>query len=263
MNTFACVAGYALRDLARSRWLAAYALLLLASTEGVVRLSGGSAGALAGVTSLVLLILPLVSLVFGLMYLQASRDFIDLLLAQPVSRLGLYGGLYAGLAAALAGVFLAGCGLPLLLDRPAEGGAGAATTVLLAAGVLLTLCFLSLGFLVAALVRDRVKALGAALVGWLLAAVLFDALLLVAVSRLQDYPLERPLMVAILLDPIDLARVLVLLRLDAAALLGYTGAVFQEVFGAALGTVLALGALVAWAALPLAWALRRVQRADY
>lgn len=263
MNTFACVAGYALRDLARSRWLLAYVVLLLAGAEGIVRLSGGTPGALAGVTSLVLLALPLVSLIFGLMYLQASRDFIDMLLAQPVGRLGLYGGLYAGLAVALAGSFLVGCGLPLLLHRPAEPGATQATLVLLAAGVLLTLCFLSLAFVTATLVRDRVKALGAALVAWLLAAVVFDALLLFAVTRLQDYPLERPLMVAVLLNPIDLARVLVLLRLDAAALLGYTGAVFQEVFGTALGTLLALLALLAWAGLPLAWALRRVQRADY
>ncbi len=262
MSALLRIAGYALRDLARSRWLLAYAFLLLASCEGLLRLSAGRPAALAALTSLVLLIVPLVSLAFGIMYLQASRDFITLLLAQPVSRRALFGGLYAGLAGALCAAFLAGFGLPLLLE-PAESGDVGATVLLLLAGLLLTLCFLSLAFLISALVSDRVRAFGAGLVLWLFCAIVFDALLLVGIARFADYPLERPLMIAVLLDPIDLARVLVLLRLDAAALLGYTGAVFQEFFGRALGTVCALAALLAWAALPLLGGLRRMERSDF
>ncbi len=263
MRALVRIAGYALRDLARSRWLLAYALLLLAGVEALLRLSGGAAGALASATSLVLLVTPLVSLVFGVMYLQASGDFLGLLLPQPIGRLTLFGGLYAGLGVSLAGVFLLGCGLPLFLERSLDASARQATLLLLAAGVLLTFCFLSLAFLAAALVSDRARALGAALVVWLFYAVLFDGLLLAGIAAFGDYPLERPLIIALLLNPVDLARVLVLLRLDAAALLGYTGAVLQELLGGPAGSALALAALLAWIAAPLAWALRRYARADF
>lgn len=263
MRALVRIAGYALRDVGRNRWLLAYTLLLLAGVEGLLRLSGGPAGALAGVSSLMLLVTPLVSLVFGVMYLQASGDFLGLLLPQPIGRIALFGGLYLGLGLALAGAFLVGCGLPLLLEPSLGSTDVQAMVLLLAAGVLLTFCFLSLAFLSAALVSDRVRALGMALVVWLFYAVLFDGLLLAVIARLSDYPLERPLVAVLLLNPVDLARVLVLLRLDAAALLGYTGAVLQELLGRPAGTALALTALLAWAVAPLAWALRRFARADF
>lgn len=263
MRVLMRIAGYALRDVGRNPWLLAYALLLFAGVEGLLRLSAGPAGALAGVTSLMLLVTPLVSLVFGVMYLQASRDFLGLLLPQPIGRFVLFGGLYAGIGVALAGAFALGCGLPLLLEPSLDASALQAAALLLVAGVLLTFCFLSLAFLSASLVSDRARALGTALVVWLFYAVVFDGLLLAAVAQLQDYPLERPLVGALLLNPIDLARVLVVLRLDAAALLGYTGAVLQELLGRPAGIALALAALLVWAAGPLAWALRRFGRADF
>jgi hypothetical protein len=37
------------------------------------------------------------------------------------------------------------------------------------------------------------------------------------------------------LNPIDLGRILFLMKFDIAALMGYTGAVFQRFFGSGLG----------------------------
>ena len=67
----------------------------------------------------------------------------------------------------------------------------------------------------------------------------------------------------ILLNPIDLARILVLLQSDAAALMGYTGAVFERFFGSAYGLALTGGALVAWTGLPFGLGLRRFQSKDF
>jgi Cu-processing system permease protein len=64
------------------------------------------------------------------------------------------------------------------------------------------------------------------------------------------------------LNPIDLARVGILLQLDSAALLGYTGALFTHVFAGA-GTLLAAGALGAWIAGPLGLAARAFRRRDF
>jgi Cu-processing system permease protein len=78
-----------------------------------------------------------------------------------------------------------------------------------------------------------------------------------------DLPLERPALVAMVANPIDLARVLILLRLDAAALMGYTGAVFERFFGSTWGAVLASLALVMWTGVPLLLGARRFQRKDF
>jgi Cu-processing system permease protein len=83
------------------------------------------------------------------------------------------------------------------------------------------------------------------------------------VALFADYPLETPLLILTLLNPLDLGRVALLLDLDAAALLGYTGAVFQRFLGTAEGLALAVTALVAWTLVPLALGFRRFQRRDF
>jgi Cu-processing system permease protein len=54
-----------------------------------------------------------------------------------------------------------------------------------------------------------------------------------------------------------------LLRFDAAALMGYTGAVLQRFFGSVGGSLLAGAALVLWTAVPVALGLRAFQRKDF
>ncbi len=56
---------------------------------------------------------------------------------------------------------------------------------------------------------------------------------------------------------------MILLRLDVAALTGYTGAVFQSFFGGAWGTGLAFLALVGWAVVPALAGLRSYRLKDF
>lgn len=98
---------------------------------------------------------------------------------------------------------------------------------------------------------------------WLLAVVVYDGLILLVVTLFADYPLEWPLLGLTLLNPVDLGRVLLLLRFDTAALMGYTGAVFERFFGTIWGTFLAVGALLLWTALPYVLSLRRFRTKDF
>jgi Cu-processing system permease protein len=77
-----------------------------------------------------------------------------------------------------------------------------------------------------------------------------------------DYPIERPLLGLMLANPVDLARVLLLLRLDAAALMGYTGSVFARFF-AGTGIVVASAMLCLWIAAPVAASARWFNRKDF
>ncbi len=255
------VAGYQMRDVARSRWVIAYALFFLAVTDALYRFGGGGSRALLSLVDIVLFIVPLVTIVFGTMYLYNAREFTELILAQPVRRRTVFGGLYAGLVVPLAIAFVAGTGLPFLLHGTGDA-AGTLIAVLLV-GVLLTLVFGALALLIAIRADDRLRGLGLAIGAWLLAAVVYDGLVLLAASIFADAPLERPMLAAMLANPVDLARVLLLLRFDVAALLGYTGAVFAQFFGGTRGTLIAGAALLAWVAAPLALAARAFSRKDF
>jgi Cu-processing system permease protein len=252
-----------LQDLRRSRWVLGFALLLLLLADALLRFGGGGPRAVLSLMNVVLVFVPLVSVLFGTMYLYGARDFIELLLAQPVGRGSLFAGLYAGLAAPLSLAFLVGVGLPFLWNAPADAPVGAPLAMLLAAGVLLTLAFTALAFLISLVFDDRAKGFGAAILAWLAATVLYDALIVLVATAFSDYPLELPLLGLTLLNPVDLGRVLLLLQFDTAALMGYTGAVFERFLGSLLGIGVASGALALWCVVPLLLARRRFGRKDF
>lgn len=252
---------YSLRNLLRSRWLLGYGLLLCLSTSMLARLAGGGPRAAASLMNIVLIVVPLVSVVFGTLHFANSREFIELLLAQPVGRRVLFLGLYLGLALPLAGTFLLATGLPLAWHGALLGGTG--MPMLLLTGVLLTFAFTSLAFLCGVRFDDRARGLGVALFLWFAAVVVWDGLILLATTVLRDYPLERPLLVLTLANPVDLGRVLLLLTFDVAALMGYTGAVFSRFFGTGLGVAAAAMALLAWTVGPVLLGLMGFDRKDF
>jgi Cu-processing system permease protein len=210
----------------------------------------------------VLLLLPLVSVVFGTLYVYNAREFIELLLAQPVGWGALYAGLFGALVLPLAGGFVLGVGAPLLLQGGGEPGYLAQCLMLLAAGVLLTLVYTAFALCVAVRIDDRARGLGAALLVWLLTTLLYDGLILLITTLFGNYPLEGPLLTLVFLNPIDLARVLLLLSFDVSALLGYTGAVYEKFFQGGVGSTLAILMLLLCAAVPFALGLRWFRRKD-
>lgn len=263
MSTTSKVLKYQLRDVLRSRWVVGYALLFLVLTLALFRFGGDTQRVVLSLMNVVLLLIPLVSLLFGTLYLYHQREFIELLLAQPVGRGSLFAGLYAGLAGPLALAFMVGIGLPCAIYGATDPTSAASLAVLVATGVLLTLVFTALACLVALAFEDRATGLGVALLLWLGAAVLYDGVVLLIAVVFADYPLELPMIGLTLANPIDLGRVLLLLRFDIAALMGYTGAVFERFFGSAGGVALSAAALLLWTAVPLAIGLRRFRRKDF
>ena len=263
MNAIAKLVRIHARDVLRSRWLVVYALSFLLLTEGFLQFSGNDAKAILGLGTITLMLVPLVTLVLATVYVYAGREFTEALLAQPVRRNALFAGLYLGLALPMAAAFLAGVGIPLAARGFGEAGVRGACATLLVTGVLLTLVFVALACCVAFLVEDRLRGLGVALAAWLVLAVLYDAAVLTVVAMLEGRPLERPLLALTFANPVDLARVLLLLELDVAALMGYTGAAFQRFFAGWVGAGLAFVALATWVAVPVAAGVRQFNRKDF
>ncbi|MDX1645845.1 MAG: ABC transporter permease subunit [Longimicrobiales bacterium] len=251
-----------LRALARGRAVVGYALFFGLATLGLLHFGGGAGRALPSLATLVVLLVPLVSLLITTTSVYQGGDFIELLLSHPVGRAPLFASLYLGTTLPLVAAFLAGLLLPLGLTG-AWDGHGGAIALLAAAGVLLTGAFTSIGFLVAFRTDDPAKGNGVALLLWLLLAVLYDGAVLYAAYQWAAYPLETPMLALMALNPVDVARVLVIMALDASAMMGYTGAVFQDFFGGAFGTTLALGCLALWIVVPGGFALKTFLDKDF
>lgn len=251
------------RDVLRSRWILVYAGFFLLLSEGLLRFSGSDSKAILGLGSVMLMLVPLVALVLATVYVYGAREFVETLLAQPIRRRALFTGLYCGLAFPMAGAFVVGVGIPLVVRGLGDDGVRGASLTLLAAGVLLTLSFVAIGCCVALAIEDRLRGLTAALGVWFVLAVLYDGLVLTLVTTFADRPLEKPLLALTFANPIDLARVLLLLRLDVAALMGYTGAAFQHFFAGATGGALAVGALAVWTVVPVIAGARQFRLKDF
>jgi Cu-processing system permease protein len=262
MSTALKLVRYELRDASRSRWLIVYTLFFAVATELLVRFSGDDAKALLSLANVMLLVVPLASVMLGAMSLYAAREFTELLLAQPVKRMQLYIALFLGLAVPMSLAAAIGMTLPFMLHGIAPGATSALLLMCLVSSAL-TFTFVGLAFLIAIRTDDRVRGLGAALGVWLVSAVLYDVLVLLVVTFFAGHSIERPLLGLMLANPIDLARVLLLLHFDASALMGYTGAVFARFFGSAAGTAIAISALGVWMAIPVLLGARAFGRKDF
>lgn len=263
MNTILKVVGYELRNVIRNRWVIAYALFFLVTTELLLRLGGSTPRALLSLLNIVVLLIPLVTIVFGTIYWHGSREFTELLLAQPVPRSSLFHGLFAGLVLPLSTAFVLGVALPLLAHRGVNAESLPLLLLMLVAGVALTAVFGAIATLIAGVVDDRLRALGVALAVWGLMTIAWDGLILWVTVAFANQPLEQPLLALTFLNPVDLARVLLTLRLDISAMMGYTGAVFTRMLGGSLGTVAAIAGLGVWALVPGLFALRAFKTRDF
>lgn len=254
---------YVILDVVRNRWVLAYAFFFLVITDVLLRLGGSGPRAMLGLLNVVVLLIPLVTIVFGTIYWHGAREFNELLLAQPVARGTLFHGLFAGLVLPLSLAFVAGVTLPVLFERAADAETLSLLVRLIVAGCALTAVFGALAVLIAGLVDDRLKGLGIALGVWLMLTVAYDGLVLWVAMTYRDYPIEGAMLALSFANPVDLARVLLVLRFDVSALMGYTGAVMQRMLGTPAGIAAALGGLLAWTLIPGLFAQRAFRRRDF
>ena len=257
------VALFQARNVVRSRWFVAYTGFFLLATEGLLRFSGGSAGTILSLTNVVLYIVPLVTLIVGTVYLYSAREFVELLLAQPLNRRALFAGLYGGLALPLMTSICVGVAVPFLLRGFTSAGDAVMLLTVLALATALTLSFAGTALVLALWCDDRLRGLSAAIGLWLLGAIVYDGLVLTMIAYFSDYPLERAILALTVLNPIDLARVAMMLQLDVSALMGYTGAVFQQFLGGLTGLTVAFASLALWVIAPLALGMRIFTRKDF
>ena len=91
---------------------------------------------------------------------------------------------------------------------------------------------------------------------------MFDGFVLFLVFQFSDYPVEKLMVAVSMLNPLDLARIMILLKMDISALMGYTGAVFKDFFGTGMGLTLSFSVLVCWTIIPIWFSIRKFKTKD-
>ena len=217
---------YVLYDILRSRIILAYTLFLLLVSLSMFQMEENNSKALLSLLNIVLIVLPLVSLVFTTIHYYNSYEFIELMSCQPMSRTRILLSEYTGVSISLLGAFLIGVGIPVLIYSPDATGFALVFT-----GLALSMVFTSLAFLASVIARDKARGIGFVLLLWFYFALIYDGLVLLILFSFSDYPLEKLTLVLSALNPIDLGRIFIMLKMDISALMGYTGALYKDFFG--------------------------------
>lgn len=230
----------------RSRWSYVYFLFYFLLGVVLLFLNNDLSKAVITLMNVIIMLVPLIGTIFGVMYYYDSKEFTELLLAQPIKRSHIFLGQYFGVALSLAMSLILGLGLPFIFYGIFKSAAIWDFALLLVTGGFLTFIFTALAFNIALANENKIRGFGYAILLWLFMAVIYDGIFLMSLVMFHDYPLEKFSLVATMLNPIDLSRVLILLKLDISALLGYTGAVFQKFFGTSQGLIISVFVLSFW-----------------
>ena len=238
----------------RSRWSYVYFIFYLALGFVLLFLNNDLSKAVITLMNVIIVLVPLIGTIFGVMYFYNSKEFTELLLAQPLKRSTIFLGQYFGVAGSLTLSLALGLGIPFILYGLFRSDAIWDFSLLLITGAFLTFIFVALAFNIALSNENKIKGFGYAVLLWLFLAVIYDGLFLLSLIVFEEYPLDGFSLIATMFNPIDLSRTLILLKLDISALLGYTGAVFKQFFGTNLGLLISLAVLLLWTILPI-WRL--------
>jgi Cu-processing system permease protein len=266
------LASFELRGAARTRWLSIGGLIFAAAAfavtlAGLRSLSAlglaGAGAATDGLVHLSLLLPPLIGLLLGAGSLARDRErgMMAMLAAQPVRRSSLPLAAFGGSVLAVWVVLAAGLGVSLvLLSTVATMADLTAFGIVLAVGLLATASAVAIGVAISAVASTHHQATAAAASVWLLLALGMDLLLAGVAPGLRLGP--AGLLAAVLLNPLEAARVLAVMLLDGGHALGPFGTYLTRRFGPLGAQGVLVAAMVAWTVGPLLLARRVTRRRD-
>lgn len=248
---------YVFIDIVKNKIVLFYTLSLLIISLSIFNISETSEKAIISLLNIELIVLPLICGVFSTIYFYNSSEFIEVLVAQPMRRNSIFRSILSGLVAALSMSFLVGVGIPLLIYSTDK-----TSLIFLLSGVALTASFTAFAMVAAVFTKDKAKGIGATIMLWFYFTLIYDGLILFLLFQFSDYPLEKYMIALSCLNPVDLVRILILLKIDIAAIMGYTGAIFKDFFGNDSGIVFSASVLIAWFIIPAWIAIRRFKNKD-
>lgn len=254
------VAAKEFRDRMRNRWVLAVALVFTIFSLVIAYFGGAQQGqvgfrsmefTIASLVSLVIYLIPLISLLLGFDAIVGERErgSLGLLLSLPITRTELLLGKYLGLALALTLSTVAGFGaIALLLWSHMDTNALFHFSGFVLSSVLLGLAFLSIAVLLSVVAQERTRASGMAIATWFFFVLVFDLLLLGLLVTTSDKLPGDAFAWLLMLNPADVFRILNIFSLeDVRSMYG-----LASVIPDALGNQLTMSCvMLAWIIAPL------------
>ncbi len=198
--------------------------------------------------NLILYIIPLVSLVIGVMSFSGDGRLNEILYSQPLNRWEVQSGKLLGLLIVIFSATALGfgiSGLIILMRVGAEGVFKYLVFVLLSN--LLGFVFVGISAFVSAIARQRARAFGISILVWFIFLIFYDLVIIGATTFLKGKIAATFAMVSLLGNPVDIVRVLSLITLNSPEIFGPAGAAFLKFMGGSLQTYLILTAdLILW-----------------
>lgn len=257
------ILSYCFFDLIRGRWIFIYFSFYFLLGFGLLFLNRDISNAVITLMNIVIYLVPLIATVFGVTYYYASKEFTELLLAQPIKRRSIIAGQYLGVALSLSLSLILGLGIPFIISGVFQSPDMLDFFLLLVIGCFLTLIFTAISFNISIANTNRLKGFGYSVLTWLFLSVIYDGIFLIILIALGQYPLDKLSLFLLMLNPIDLSRTLMLLNLDISALLGYTGAIYKMFFGTFFGIISSSLTLIIWTILPIVSMVVKVNKKDF
>jgi len=251
------ITGFVITDILKNKIILVYTLILAVFSWSVFSLEDNTAKGVLSLLNVILLTVPLVSIIFSNIYMYNSSEFIELLVSQPIQRKTIWSSLFTGLVIAMNMAYLLGVGIPVLIFVPDMTG-----LIIILTGMMISTIFISIAVLCSILTRDKARGIGFAIITWLFLTLIYDGLVLFLMFQFSDYPIEKPMVIVSALNPIDLARIMVLLQVDVSALMGYTGAIFKQIFGTSFGLIVSFGFMILWIVIPFLISLKKFKNKD-
>lgn len=254
---------YSIFDLLRSRWSYVYFAFYLLLGFVLLFLNSDVNKAVITMMNIIIVLTPLIGTIFGVMYYYNSKEFTELLLAQPIKRSQIFMGQYLGISLSLTLSLVLGLGIPFVMYGLFRSAAIFDFSLLILVGSFLNFIFVALAYNIALSTENKIKGFGYAILMWLFLAVIYDGIFMISLMVFNEYPLDNFSLVATMLNPIDLSRILILLKLDISALLGYTGAIFKDFFGTSIGAFTSILILALWIIFPV-WRMKfKLKKKDF
>lgn len=249
---------YSLYDIVKSRFAILYTIFMVLVAVSIYQVSEDMSKVSLSLLNIMLMIVPLIAAVFATTHFFNNLEFTELMLAQPVKRRDVFLSQVLAVIIMLSAAIVIGFGIPMIF-----WGADSTVLTLLGIGIALSIVFAGLAFLASVLTRDKAKAIGISLSFWIYFSLIYDGFVLYLIYSLADYPLEKTTLGLVFFNPVDLGRIIMLMQLDISALMGYTGAFFQNFFGSAKGILLSSAMMLLWMLWPLGVAMRVFRKKDF
>ena len=241
--------------------LASVGVALAGLSAGGAVVVQGFARTSISLLQLTLWTVPLLSLLLGAVS-GAECTELEFLTALPLPRTHLVVSRWAAWTLALSAALIIGFGAAGVVIGILAGSADVARYIaLIGVTILLVSASLAIGLWIGIAARSRARAVGFAVLVWLLLLVGADLAAVALLSVLPAHSATWTLVALLTANPVDSARALGLGLFQADVVAGPTGAALHRLLGGP-GVALLVAGLVAWTIIPLRLAGRRFAKQD-